>query len=155
MKNDKVRAELDAILANLMTEKKMRESDKLLIALPYRDDSRWKDPKWKKHHDEINKKNMQSKHWKNSHQIGVDKRTADPAWNKANSEARMKPIITPFGVFRSLDSASEHIHNKALLPTRKTVISVKGYIRSRVKLPKKEYYYISKEEYILLTGKEI
>lgn len=32
MKNDKVKAELDAILANLMTEKKMRESDKMLIA---------------------------------------------------------------------------------------------------------------------------
>ena len=32
MKNDKARAELDAILSNLMTDKKMRESDKLLIA---------------------------------------------------------------------------------------------------------------------------
>jgi hypothetical protein len=32
MKNNKVKAELDAILANLMTEKKMRESDKMLIA---------------------------------------------------------------------------------------------------------------------------
>jgi hypothetical protein len=32
MKNDKARKELDAILATLMTNKKMRESDKLLIA---------------------------------------------------------------------------------------------------------------------------
>jgi hypothetical protein len=32
MNHDKVRAELDAILANLMTDKKLRESDKLLIA---------------------------------------------------------------------------------------------------------------------------
>jgi hypothetical protein len=32
MKNNKVKAELDAILANLMTDKKMRESDKMLIA---------------------------------------------------------------------------------------------------------------------------
>lgn len=32
MKNDKARQELDAILTNLMTDKKMRESDKMLIA---------------------------------------------------------------------------------------------------------------------------
>lgn len=32
MKNDKARQELDAVLSQLMTDKKMRESDKMLIA---------------------------------------------------------------------------------------------------------------------------
>ena len=155
MNYDKVKAELDAILSTLMTDKKMKQSDRLLIALPYRNDSRWNDPKWKEQHDDVVKKTMQSKHWKDNHQKGVEKRTADPAWNKANSEARMKPIITPFGTFRSLDSATEYVHNNKLLPTRQTYVSVKACLRSKLKIEPKEYYYISKEEYMMLTGKEI
>ena len=130
MKNDKVKAELDAILANLMTDKKMRESDKLLIALSHRDDSRWNDPKWKEQHDDVVKKTMESKYWKDAHQAGVTKRTADPAWNEANRKARFKPIVTPFGVFNSLDSATEYVYNNKLLPTRHTIPSVKNSLIS-------------------------
>tara|TARA_R110000868_G_scaffold15887_1_gene72003 strand:- start:8 stop:475 length:468 start_codon:yes stop_codon:yes gene_type:complete len=155
MNYDKARAELDAVLAVLMTDKKMKQSDKLLNALPYRNDSRWNDIEWKKTHDDVVKKTMESKYWKDAHQKGVTKRTADPAWNEANRKARFKPIVTPFGVFNSLDSATEYVYNNKLLPTRHTIPSIKNYIRSKTKLQPKEYYYISKEEYIMLTGKEI
>jgi hypothetical protein len=116
---------------------------------------RWQDSVWKKAHDDKVKKTMQTDDYKINHLIGIAKRTADPAWNEANRRSKFKPIVTPYGIFNSLDSASNEIYLNNFWPNRKTVISVKGLIRSKLKINPKEFYYITKEEYQRLTGKEI
>ena len=50
---------------------------------------------------------------------------------------------------------SNEIHLNRYLENRKTILSVKAFIRSKINSKSTEYYYISKEEYIMLTGKEI
>lgn len=117
--------------------------------------SRWQDLEWKKLHDDKIRKTMQTDDYKNSHAIGVAKRTLDPEWNEANRKARLKPIVTPYGIFNSLDSASNEIHSNKYLENRKTMLSVKAFIRSKINSKSTEYYYITKEEYIMLTGQEI
>jgi hypothetical protein len=116
---------------------------------------RWQDLDWKKTHDEKVKKVMQTELYKTNHAAGVIKRTLDPAWHDANRKARFKPIVTPYGIFNSLDSASIEIHLGKFLSNRKTVISVRTFIRSAIKNASKEFYYITKEKYIMLTGKDI
>lgn len=147
-----------------MLQETFKGTDNILIGVAQRDAdvnwkqnniSRWKDTNWKKAHDDKLKQTMQTDYYKNNHSIGITKRTADPAWNKANSESKMKPIVTPFGIFRSFTLAVEYIHSNNLVPTRKTLVSVKRYVGPKIKSSPKEYYYISREEYIMLTGKDI
>ena len=116
---------------------------------------RWQDPEWKKSHNDKVRKTVQTDDYKNSHSIGVAKRTLDPKWNEANRKARLKPIVTPYGIFNSLDSASNEIHSNRYLENRKTRLSVKAFIRSKIKIASKEFYYITHEEYIMLTGKDV
>jgi hypothetical protein len=54
-----------------------------------------------------------------------------------------KPVVTPFGIFDSLKNTALNLN--------KHVDTIARYI----KLYPKEYYYITKEEYIMLTGKDI
>jgi hypothetical protein len=61
----------------------------------------------------------------------------------AEEELGSKSVITPSGIFKTVyDAATFH---KVTTNT----------IRNRINIRKNEYRYISKEEYILLTGKEI
>ena len=67
------------------------------------------------------------------------------AEKQKGNTARCKPIVTPIGIFKSLGEAVE--------PTGISIGRLRKYTRT---LPwSKEYYHISKEEYIMLTGKEL
>jgi len=63
--------------------------------------------------------------------------------SKAMKNKGNKIIVTPDGIFLSRTLASEHYNISG------------AAINYRVKTYPKEYYYISREEYIILTGKEI
>jgi hypothetical protein len=59
-----------------------------------------------------------------------------------------KPIITPLGIFMSLKEAGIEYSKSGL-------INATNHLRKRIKEKWDGYYYITKEEYILLTGKEL
>jgi hypothetical protein len=61
---------------------------------------------------------------------------------------KRKPIVVPFGVFRSRKEAVE-------AGTALDIINVAKKIDANLKKDPASYYYISKEEYIMLTGKEL
>lgn len=74
---------------------------------------------------------------------------ASAAARKARSDTNSKPFKTPIGVFPSLTNASLE-YNKI-----KNNKNGRKWLYSMMKRYPEEYYYIPKEEYIMLTGKEI
>lgn len=69
------------------------------------------------------------------------------------SSALCKPFVTPLGIFWTKSKAAEYyLENKLTANTTKGSTNV-WLSRQLVKFPK-EFYYISKEEYIMLTGKD-
>lgn len=65
------------------------------------------------------------------------------------AKAVQKPVMTPEGPFESLKAAGLHYN------IIKNFNNGQKYVGSRLKSKEQGYRYISKEEYILLTGKEI
>lgn len=61
-------------------------------------------------------------------------------WKDAVIESRRKPCVTDLGVFYSLDKAGE-AHGKSRV-----------WVREKINKNSPGFYYISKEEYIMLTG---
>ena len=132
------------------------------------------DPEWKKANDEAMKKLAKDPKWlKTIRKIRIDQandpnsnyskaiaeRTASQEWQEKNSTKNKlissKQCVTPYGIFFSRADAAKHIFENNLLPTRKTETSVMAYLVAKFKNNINEYYYISKEEYICLTGKKI
>ena len=105
--------------------------------------------------------------WQKSHRKGLDNRNSNPVWkekiaisNKLKGQdiewrkKHFKPIISPFGVFESQGSCSDYIFANNLLPTRTTLKSIERLVATKLK-QEIDYKYITREEYILLTGKEL
>ena len=148
-KNDKARKELDAILAGLMTDKKKKQSDKMLIA---------KAPggQWHKSTAERNRRNANNK------QI-IDKITnanKGKRYTFLSEETQLKltkagwqPFVTPHGIFPCKKYADEYYFNNNLTPC-KVLGSVTQWLRRAIIKHKDEFYYITKEEYTKLTGKD-
>jgi hypothetical protein len=67
---------------------------------------------------------------------------------KIGNNHRARPIITPLGIFPSRKDAAE-----AYLASGKA--NALRWIEKWLKTDPKDFYYISKEEYIMLTGKDI
>ncbi len=67
---------------------------------------------------------------------------------KIGNNNRARPIVTPLGIFPSKKHATE-----AYLTSGKT--NAMKWIDKWLKTDKENFYYITKEEYILLTGKDI
>lgn len=61
----------------------------------------------------------------------------------ARSQRAQKPCVTPLGIFCSLDQAGV-AHNKT-----------RNWVREQLKIGISGFNYISKEEYIMLTGKDL
>jgi hypothetical protein len=115
-----------------------------------------KDPKWIKSHTEASKKLQNSiehknrmkelynsESWKQSQKENGEKKRKDPAFKKAVRAIKCKPIFTKDGIFDSRKSVSEFYK---VDPT-----TVSNWLKNKPT----EFYYISQEEYIMLTGKEI
>lgn len=67
---------------------------------------------------------------------------------------RVTPVVTPHGAFRSKRDAAEfYINNK--LTTRSTLVSCICWLDTRIKQTDSGIKFITKEEYIILTGKDI
>jgi hypothetical protein len=71
--------------------------------------------------------------------------------SKATSLANSRCIKTPFGVFLSKKNAIQFAFENKLTP-RSTLGSIRVYLSQCLKDDCKNYYYITKEEYIRLTG---
>jgi len=81
----------------------------------------------------------------------IGKQRKGQSWIKSMAEkkkgntCRCKPIVTPIGVFISLKEAEG--------PTKISIGRLRRYTKQ---LPwSKDYYHITKEEYIMLTGREL
>ena len=70
------------------------------------------------------------------------------------ASAKARPIVTPEGIFRSMaETINYYIEHQ--LVTNKNPAACGHKIRAWIKDKPTEYYYITKEEYIMLTGKEL
>jgi hypothetical protein len=97
---------------------------------------------WIEKVEKLNKdKRLDEEHIKR-HQTAIDKRTQDPDWKQKQAE-RSKPMVTPDGIFGSRKEAAEFYQVKT---------PVMNYYMKKYPT---EYFYISQEEYIMLTGKDI
>ncbi len=98
-----------------------------------------KDPKIKEIRKEVGKKLSQNEEW-------------CKAAGERNKQRCRKPIVTPEGIFVALrgpDSAAEH-YNKI-----KNQKSTQNWLMNQIKNDPTNFYYITQEEYIMLTGKKI
>jgi hypothetical protein len=94
------------------------------------------DPKIKEIRKEVGKKLSQNKEW-------------CKAAGERNKKRCMKPIFTPEGIFAGLNLAAKR-YNEI-----KNQKSTQNWLMNQIKNDPTNFYYISKEEYIMLTGKEI
>jgi len=86
-----------------------------------------------------------------NHLEGIAKRTASKEWKEKNQNARkkvMKCVVSPDGIFPSVKAAIEFYNIK-----RNSLYSEAWLMRQRKKFPN-QYYLISQEEYIILTGND-
>jgi hypothetical protein len=75
------------------------------------------------------------------------------AEKKKGNNFRSRPVVTPCGIFSSKKKAAEfYVENK--LNTRKTVVSCVFWIDIELKKANSGFYFITKEEYTRLTGKD-
>ena len=196
---NKAKQELDAILNSLMTEKRMKQNDRKLIAVNLATEKHKKlkqeDPEAffdKRSH--ISKTVFSKPEIRENHKQAIAKRDANPKYKEnvknarkreAQSEegrlrrsmqqqkfiqtkegqeqirrasirqsAKAKPLICPFGIFRSVSILSQHILDNKLFPKNSNKMAVGHKIRKLIRDDPANYYYISIEEYIMLVGKD-
>jgi hypothetical protein len=92
------------------------------------------------------------------HNTGKDRKgqnwIAGMAEKKRGNNCRSRPLVTPQGVFVSKKIAAEfYLENN--LTTRTTLVSCICWVDYQIKHFQSKFYFISREEYIMLTGKEI
>ena len=144
MKHEQIRAELDAILAYLLTDKKKNQSDKRLI----NNAALTQNTLWQQQHLDGISNRYNNPNWKSAMQEGVKKRQTNKKWHDSMKK-RVKPIVTPWGIFSSTREAAEIYNTSSSTKQGHIVISKK------LKQEPEKYYHISKEEYTQLTGKEL
>lgn len=106
-------------------------------------------PNWREKVVKNNKAKVNDVEHRQRHQIAIDKRGQGDWYEKnarKNTLTKSKPIVTPFGVFSSRIVA---------VKTLTDVTNIGGKINKGIKEKDSGYYYISKEEYIMLTGQDI
>jgi hypothetical protein len=150
MEKSKEELALEAYLAGL-TEKKAKVSDNRLIAIRTRLDN----PEFVQTHLNAIHKSSASEGWLKATRENARRRSKDPVWlqNNANKNKRIailkyKPIVTPFGVFKSKKDSVSFYNEKNNVTNGNDSISYK------IKKYPEQYYYITQEEYIMLTGKD-
>lgn len=121
------------------------------------------DSEWREKNKKILQDRSKSDDWKQKHATAMKAKFDDPDYVEKHAKAMKarnnnleflsvikdlskKPIKTPYGIFKSITAAGEYeqlYHNKKFNPNRFTKL---------LKTPNSGYYYISKEEYQMLTG---
>jgi hypothetical protein len=111
---------------------------------------------WKEKVKILNKEKRNNPEHIKRHQEAIDKRTQDPEWRKKQAQ-RSKPVLTPFGIFPKLkDACAKMVELELINKDLKTpLVSAGQVIRRNIKQDKLGWKFISQEEYITLTGKEI
>lgn len=110
-----------------------------------------KDPEWNRKREEGHARARATEEYQENYKAGMAKNRASRT--AKCREVLAKPIVTPFGAFFTQGDATNHLF-KNNLTTRTTLGSVRKLIQNSLKKENSGYYYISKEEYIMLTGKE-
>lgn len=148
--NDDARKKLDEILKGLMTDKNMAKSDKRILATNNRSDE------WYKKTVERNRKNSSNKEIISK----ITNKNKGKRYTFLNdksieklAKAGWQPIITPAGIFPCKKQADEYYFNNKLTPCN-TLGSVAGWTNRAIKQRPTEFYYITREEYVKLTGKD-
>jgi len=107
--------------------------------------------KWRESIDKYwgTRRNNPEKYKESTQKAGENRRT-NIKWLTSQRKAKkrlLKPIVTPFGIFESIKSVTEYAFEKK--------ICSRDTLYRRLKSHPNEYYYITQEEYIMLTGKDI
>lgn len=110
------------------------------------------DPVWLKGQKERGQQRSQNQDWKDRKTEASRRLAKDPVWlantKQANRKNCARPVVTPTGVFAALvDAGQAYNQIRNFNNGRKWVIN-------QLKVNPKEFYYITREEYIMLTGKE-
>lgn len=130
------------------------------------------DPEWQRKHKEQvsklkdnpifmkktaenNKAKVNDPEYRKNLQAGIDKRNASPEWQAMQAERR-KPVLTPYGAFDGVKIAALALIEMGVAnaDVKNPIVSASGMIRYNIKTKKDGWAWISKEEYIMLTGKE-
>ena len=110
---------------------------------------RAQDPVWQENVKKANQAKPNDPVYMNALHKGIEKRSQGD-WYKKNARknvlTKSKPIVTPYGIFPSRIVA---------VKTLTDVTNIGGKINNGIKEKDSGYYYITQEEYIMLTGKEI
>jgi hypothetical protein len=89
--------------------------------------------------------------WKQSHNLGMTKREEN-GWHEKNlmaAQKRCKPIVSvEYGIFLGKKHLVEYMKSVG-------VGNAGGKLDNWLKTKPTEFYYITKEEYIMLTGKDV
>ena len=75
--------------------------------------------------------------------------------NREKARKTYKPFVCPQGIFNSLKECVIYFIDNNVLPTRANRNSIVKWLNTKIKQEPTAYYYISQEEYIMLTGKDI
>lgn len=112
-----------------------------------------KDPVAYQNRVEANRKRAQEQDWIEKNKEAGKRLSQNKEWCKAagerNKKRCMKPIVTPEGIFAGLSLAAKR-YNEI-----KNQCSTQNWLMNQIKKDPTNFYYITKEEYIMLTGKEI
>jgi len=106
------------------------------------------DPVWLEKVIKNNKAKVNDAEHRERHQEAIDKRGQGDWYEKnarKNTLLKSKPVVTPYGIFPS----------RIVAVKTSGVVNIGGKINKYVKIPDSGYYYITQEEYIMLTGKEL
>jgi len=175
--NDDARKELDEILKGLMTDKKMKSSDKLLIATTISNRKKAQNIEFRKKVSNT-KKGIKSGPFTEEHRSNISKAQLKNGGNGPSNhteESKIKiseslsgrkytkdhrakisagqkggkgrqPLLTPHGVYKSRIEAIKNLTG--------VILNVARLIDKSTKIKNSGWKYITKEEYIMLTGKD-
>jgi hypothetical protein len=126
-----------------MTDEQKKDHAKKTSIGTLKSKEKWYTPEWIAQQGERNRKQMQTQKWKDGHAKGMANRYENYGWCKKN----LKPIKTPYGVFKRSADAQEE--NRKQEPD---TLMNKHRMSKLCKDPdNSEYYFITYDEYLDLT----
>ena len=168
MKHEQIRAELDEILAGLMTEKHMKQNDKLIISTKIGVSTvRANNKDW---HSNLEKGHIKRRNnclLKETFKETAKKRKLDNNSWRINQREAMQllsqtkewkdhhKLANPIGKKKKMPLMTDQGPMQSRMHAAKYFDVTPQIIDRRIKKYPDQYYYITKEEYTQLTGKEL
>jgi len=155
-KKTKAELALEEYLAGL-TEQRMRQSDAEIFAYVQRSsNAKWrasrqqvgsltKTDKWRESYEKGMEKRSQNSAWLEKLREGIERRKLNEQWAHNKAEGKKRPVVTPWGVFRSGKEAGEAYN--AMTNTK----NGKNRVSLHINRGTPGYRFISIEEYQKLT----